>query len=230
MAGVRPGPEHAEGPISGPMLLDELLPSFDAARIEHRVVAGDLETTYEAVRRADFVRAWRENGAVRILFAARALGERVASALRRRSSPKPPEPETLRLADLEREGEFVLLGENPPSEIAFGMIGRIWAGETVWKRIHADEFTSFDRPGFGKIASSISLRPYGPERTLVSYETRTQATDGEARRGFMRYWRPLSPFIGIVLRAQLRVIEEETGQSRPWPRRPARPGPGTGSS
>jgi hypothetical protein len=44
----------------------------------------------------------------------------------------------------------------------------------------------------------------------VTYECRTLATDETARRGFMRYWRPLAPFIGLVMRSQLRVIEAET--------------------
>jgi hypothetical protein len=65
-------------------------------------------------------------------------------------------------------------------------------------------------PGFGKIACNFSLRPYGADRTLVTYECRTLATDETARRGFMRYWRPLAPFIGLVMRSQLRVIEAET--------------------
>jgi hypothetical protein len=47
-------------------------------------------------------------------------------------------------------------------------------------------------------------------RTLVSYECRTLATDAAARIGFLRYWRPLSPFIGVVLRAQLGAIARQT--------------------
>lgn len=35
---------------------------------------------------------------------------------------------------------------------------------------------------------------------------RTQATDADSRRAFLRYWRALSPFIGVVLRAQLRAV------------------------
>ncbi len=104
----------------------------------------------------------------------------------------------------------VLLGEDPPHEIALGVIGRFWAGETVWVQIDAADFETFAEPGFGKIACNFSLRAYGADRTLVTYECRTQATDETARRGFMRYWRPLAPFIGLVMRSQLRVIETET--------------------
>ena len=44
----------------------------------------------------------------------------------------------------------------------------------------------------------------------MTYECRTLATDETARRCFKRYWRPLAPFIGLVMRSQLRVIEAET--------------------
>lgn len=190
-----------------PLLIERLLPRPDAVRAEHLLLDGDATTVYDAVRRADFMRAWRESSAVRALFAARGLGERaVAAAAGRERAPEPPAPETLRLADLAAHGEWVLLGEDPPREIAFGAIGRFWAGETTWEEIDAARFATFDRPGLARIACDFSLRRYGAERTLVSYECRTQATDPRSRRAFLRYWRALAPFIGVVLRAQLRVV------------------------
>ena len=116
----------------------------------------------------------------------------------------------MRLADMPTHGDWVLLGEDPPHEIAFGVVGRFWAGETVWAQIDAADFEAFAELGFGKIARNFSLRSYGGDRTLVTYECRTLATDDTARRGFMRYWRRLAPFIGLVMRSQLRVIETET--------------------
>jgi hypothetical protein len=190
-------------------LIERLLPEFDATRIERRVVSGDLETVYAATLRADFQRAWRESLAVRFLFAARELGERVVSALRRRPFVPPPPADALRLADMTTHGEWVRLGEAPPFEIAFGTIGRFWGGSTVWEEIDASDFAAFDRPGFGKIAANFHLQRDGEGRTLVAYECRTKATDARTRKRFLRYWRPLSPFIGVVMRAQLRVIEAE---------------------
>ena len=204
-------PLHA-APASGrlalgpSLLIERLIPQPDAVRTEHLLVEGSLAAVYEAVRRADFMRAWQESRAVRALFAARSLGERVFSTVAGRTPLVEPPPETMRLADLPAHGEWVLLGEDPPHEIAFGAIGRFWAGETVWESIDAAQFATFDRPGLARIACDFSLRPYGEGRTLVSYECRTQATDPESRRAFLRYWRPLSPFIGVVLRSQLRVV------------------------
>ena len=201
-------PSSLEG-LEHAMLLDAALPRFDGVRIEHLVVAGELATVYRAVLEADFLETSRRSATVRCLFAARTLGERAVSAVRRRPYKPPDEPASLRLADLAERGDWVRLGENPPHEFTFGVIGRFWAGETVWETIDAAQFSAFDQPGYCKIACGFSLRPYGMERTLVSYECRTLATDAAARTGFLRYWRPLSPFIGVVLRAHLRAIDEQ---------------------
>ena len=198
----------------GGMLLDQLLPAYDAGRIDHRVIDGELAEVYDATREADFIRAWKDSPAVRALFAVRGASERAASVALRRPSTPPPEIASMRLAEMPVRGDWVLLGEDRPHEIAFGVIGRFWAGETIWEQINAADFVAFDRPGLAKIACSFSLRPYGKRRTLVSYETRTKGTDEAARRGFMRYWRPLSPFIGIVMRSQLRVIDDQAAAIR----------------
>jgi hypothetical protein len=195
--------------MNEPMLLDRLLPRYDTTRVEHRLIPGDIEKVYEATRQADFTRAWRESLAVRALFAARSAGERAAALARRRAPAPLPDVESLRLAGMPMHGDWVLLGEDRPREIAFGVIGRFWGGETVWQEIDAADFVSFDRPGFGKIGCNFSLRAYGSTGTLVSYEARTQTTDEAARRAFLRYWRPLSPFIGVVMRSQLRVVAHE---------------------
>jgi hypothetical protein len=64
-----------EGPSAGePMLIDRLMPCYDAVRAEHRIVPGEIATVYAATRRADFIRAWRKSVTVRLLFAARGLG------------------------------------------------------------------------------------------------------------------------------------------------------------
>gem|GEM_PF-4117574 len=37
-----------------PMLIDRLMPAYDALRAEHWIVPGDIATVYAATRRADF--------------------------------------------------------------------------------------------------------------------------------------------------------------------------------
>jgi hypothetical protein len=197
------------GMTASPMLIERLLPAFDAVRTEHLVVPGDVEGAYAAVGRADFMRAWRDSPAVRALFGTRSLVERVMSAARGHALDEPPTPASMRLSGMPERGEWVVLGEDPPHEIAFGAIGRFWGGETAWDQIDAEAFTTFDKPGYARIACNFSVHAYGAEHSLVSYECRTHATDDTARRAFLRYWRPLSPFIGVVLRAQLGVVAAE---------------------
>jgi hypothetical protein len=193
--------------MSESTLLERLMPQYDAARIERRVLMASPTPVWDAVLRADFVRTAEEVPAVRFLFGARTAAERAVAAVRRRPAPPAPEVESMRLADLPSRGEWVLLKQDPPHQIVFGAIGRFWGGETAWEEIGAAEFAAFDRPGFAKVGCSFHVWPCGDLSTLVTYECRTLATDPSARRAFMRYWRPLSPFIGVVLRAQLRVIE-----------------------
>ena len=119
-------------------------------------------------------------------------------------------------------GEWVKLADDPPQEFAFGVIGRFWGGETVWETIDADHFVAFDEPGFAKIACSISVRPYGTARTLVSYEARTQALDPESRAHFLRYWRVVRPGVAIVMRAFLHAVAKEVAMRRPPIREAAR--------
>ena len=129
------------------MRIDRLMPEFDATRIEHRVVAARVSDAYAAAIAIDFVDTIRESHALRGLLALRAQTERIASVLRRSGSAATAGgPQALRLADLPEHGEWVRLGEQPPNEIAFGAIGRFWAGETVWTQIDAAGFAAFARP------------------------------------------------------------------------------------
>jgi hypothetical protein len=189
------------------VILDDLMPTWDATRREHRIIDAPMEEVYAAARTADFLDAVRGNAPARAMFAVRSAFERVVS---RGRAEIPPEPDHLRLDELVAQGDWVLLGDDEPNEIAFGVVGRFWGGETKWEQIAAEDFASFDRPGFAKIGCNLSLRAYGEGKTLLSYEARTLGTDEASRRAFMRYWHVVSPFVGYIMRSMLRVIERET--------------------
>jgi hypothetical protein len=195
------------------MLLDDLMPKFDATRIEHRVIDGQPAKVYEVVIHVDFLDAMRRRPIVRGLFALRAAAERVAATMRRSRVLSPPEPAALRLGEMPEHGDWVRLGADPPNEFAFGVIGRFWGGATTFEQIDSSAFRSFDSPGYAKIAASLTLRPYGDQRTLLSYEARTQATDETARRAFLRYWTLVSPGVGIVMRSLLALIAQDARRS-----------------
>ena len=196
-------------PSHEPMMLDWLLPNFDATLIEHRVVDGDPESVYRAIATVDMIEIPQSFPAVRGLFAARGAAERLVNALLGRSAPTLEADVPMRLADLPAHGEWVKFSDDPPWELTFGVIGRFWGGETVWETIDAADFAAFEQPGFAKIACSVSLRPYGSMRTLVSYEARTQALDADSRARFLRYWRVVRPGVAIVMRAFLAAVAKE---------------------
>src|SRR5512133_3140388 len=106
------------------MLLAELLPRFDATRIEHRVIDGEPAAVYDAVVGTDFMREWRESALLRLVFAARSGAERVIATARGQQVESQPPPPSMRLADMPTRGDWVRLAEAPPREVVFGVIGR----------------------------------------------------------------------------------------------------------
>src|SRR5690348_16557443 len=123
-------------------ILDELMPVWDARRVERRVVRAPLAAAYQAALTADFLDAARRSPAVKALFATRSAAQRLVSFILRRPFAEPPTPAALRLVDLPSKGEWIALGRSP-TEIAFGVIGRFWAGETTWATTDAGAFGSF---------------------------------------------------------------------------------------
>jgi hypothetical protein len=199
----------AVAPSPEPMMLDWLLPEFDATLVEHRVIDAEPAAVYRAIAGVDMVEIPQAYPAVRGLFAARGAAERLINALLCRPTPALEPDGPMRLADLPVHGDWVKFSDDPPWELSFGVIGRFWGGETAWETIDAADFVEFARPGFAKIACSVSLRPYGSTRTLVSYETRTQALDADSRAHFLRYWRVVRPGVAIVMRAFLQAVAKE---------------------
>ncbi len=186
------------------MLIDEVLPQFDVTRVDVVVVKGTPEEVYRAVLDYDMVDITRQDRVIAALFAVRGIPDRVVHVLGRRPSTAPVT--SMRLADLASEGEWIRLGEDPGREIVFGAAGRFWGGPIRWERITRETFASFQAPDSARIAANLAVLPYSPGRVLLTYETRTLATDDRARRGIGRYWRVLSPFIGMVLRGVLNGV------------------------
>lgn len=194
------------------MVIDEVLGQFDVGRVDVVVVTGAADDVYRALVDYDMVDLLREDRLIGALFAVRAIPDRMVRALRKQPGPAPTT--SLRLADLPSEGEWVRLGEDPGREIVFGAAGRFWNGPIRWARITPASFASFTEPGSARVAASLAVLPYSEGRVLLTYETRTAATDQRARRGVRRYWRFLSPFIGIVLRGVLRGIQRRVEAGR----------------
>lgn len=202
------------------MLIDDRLPHFDATITEHIVIDAPRHAVYETARNLDFLRV--HSPMVDALMFVRGLPDQLARRLRRK--PAPPPPPTMRLADMfdgsadpEVLEGWLALGEVPGRELVFGAIGKVWQPDIQWRSVAVEQFSEFAEPDFAKLAVGFSVRDYGPDRSLLSYEARTAGTDDAARRKFLRYWWLVRRFVRIVMRAAVVTIKEEAegGDTKP---------------
>jgi hypothetical protein len=199
------------------LLLDRYLPLFDVTLREHLVVEADVPTAWRALVELDLMQVHTplSDAAMR----ARALPAAIGEALGRRPPPPPPPPVlTLRgdAGGLALPG-WLPLGELEFQEIAFGAVGRFWQPDIEWYDVgdlDPDGFAAFGQPGWGRIAASLSLRPYGAHRSLVSYEARTATADEASARRFGRYWALVRPFVGHIMRATLEQVGRDATEHR----------------
>jgi hypothetical protein len=182
---------------TGAMVLDSVMPVFDARIAEHIIVNTDIAMTLGAARGLDFLTV--RSPVLTVAMWLRGLPAR----LRGRQEDPPP-----RLAVAEGTGlpGWLVLGERPGQEIAFGAVGKFWQPVIEWRDTTIDEFVGFTEPGWGLIAAGFQVRPCGRQATLLSYECRTVTTDENSRRLFLRYWWLIRPFVAYIMRATLRTI------------------------
>jgi hypothetical protein len=173
-----------------PMLVDDFLPVYDVSDSVATVVHADVAKTWQALMEVDLIEVGRQRPLVAVLGALRALPEIVGHLLH--GEPTAQMPKQLRLRDTTQiplgEGGWVLLGERPGDEIALGLVGKFWRPVIPFARVSAEAFREFSEPGFAKTVYSLSVRPVGEQRTLLSGVMRTATTDEDARRWFRRYW------------------------------------------
>src|SRR5215207_8815250 len=105
---------------------------------------------------------------------------------------------------------WILLGETPGAELAFGQVGKPWKpGGLRDEPVTRAEFAAFDQPGFAKLVESTRVDPYGDRSSIVTMETRVAVTDEDSRRRFRRYWLVIGPFSHLIRRTALRVLARE---------------------
>jgi hypothetical protein len=196
------------------LLIDEYLGEYDFTRIEHLVIDAPTSAVYETLRDLDLLMV-RSPIADLAMFV-RGLPDKIGKIRRHNEPPAPPLPAFKLSALFDREGfehpetleGWIGLAEEHGREISFGAVGKPWMAEIEWKTVPAFDFAGFDEPGWAKIAASVSVREYGSKRTIVTYEARTALTDDASRDRFRRYWTLVSPFVGTIMKAMLRTIDE----------------------
>lgn len=104
--------------------------------------------------------------------------------------------------------------ERPGELFAAGASCRPWLANVVFTPVPVERFRDFAEPDRVKIAWTVETEAQGPALTRLATETRVVATDGEARRKFLRYWRwarfGILPIRWLLLPAIARAAEGRT--------------------
>ena len=182
------------------VILDRVLPQPFVAIDESVVVDARPGDAWTAVRELDLMRV--RTPLLTASMWVRGLPARFAG----RDVPPPPE---LKLTGTGTPlPGWVHLGETD-DEICLGAVGRFWTPTIEWRDVDAADFPGFAEPTWGKIAFSISVRPYGEQRSLVTYDCRTATFDDASARAFARYWHLIRRFVGHIMRATLATIRTD---------------------
>ena len=180
-----------------PVPLDEFLPHYDANEVHTTRVAAPPDEVMAALRSLTA----REVPVLVALMAVRTLPARLMGRHRGRPSGT--------ILEGFLRGGFVLLDERP-DELVVGAVGRFWQASADVRRVSAADFAGFREPGYAKVAFNMHAQPAPGGGTLLTTETRIQATDDEARRSFRRYWRVIHPGSVAIRLAWLRSIRRRT--------------------
>ena len=104
---------------------------------------------------------------------------------------------------------WVVLAERADREIVFGAVTKPWVAETVFRSVPADEFATFNEPGYVKIAWTLRTEPVDHGGTMFYTETRVSTTDRETRERFRRYWSFVAPGVELIRLSMLRPLKNE---------------------
>lgn len=178
------------------MLIDEVLPEYEASCRREVVVQTSADRVYAAILTSDlhlspwlrlfrppatwFGRWHHDTGAVGQV--------------------------PLRLADLRRYGVLVL-AERPPDGIALGAVARLWSVRPSLQRMPADFFERADKRGFVKVAASFEAIPGAENETLLVCEFRFLPIDDAGRRRFRLGW-PIGRILVRLAQGEVMTVIE----------------------
>src|SRR4051794_20904827 len=124
-------------------LLDAHLPAYDVVLTEHLVIDADTGTVFEAAKNFDFMTT--RSLLVTALMTARSVPSRVLGR------PVVTPPELMLARDSGALPGWLVIGEVPGREVVFGAVGKFWKPDIEWHDLAADQFATFEEPGWGKI-------------------------------------------------------------------------------
>jgi hypothetical protein len=156
--------------------LTPFIPTPDVRERHEVIVHASAAITMAAAERFDM----HSIRVVSAIFRLRAWFMRAIPPPRRWPNGFMDEVRTLGWGELARQRErFVVMGA----------VVQPWVGNVRFQAVPASEFRDYAGPRQVKIAWTLETIPQGDGQTCLRTETRVAATDAEARRLFLRYWR-----------------------------------------
>jgi hypothetical protein len=177
--------------------LDKFAPVHQFNEFHSIEIKASKERTYDAIRQVTA-------GEIRLL--------RTLTWIRRFGRPSPPgilnAPQGEPVLDVALRSGFLLLADEPGREIVIGALARAPAG---WRRAAkptAEDFKTLSAPGFALASMNFLIEEAGPDRSVVTTETRVFATDASSRRKFGEYWHVIYPGSALIRRMWLKAIRQ----------------------
>jgi hypothetical protein len=184
------------------LLLDDLLPAYDARERHAIVIRAPVERVYAALWSASLA-----SPLVRVLLGLRALPGALLGAL---SQPRDawrqlPMRARVTMRDVIAAG-FTLLAEDPPRELVLGVDGAFWRLRGDLRRVDAPSFRGPQPPGTARVAWNFHVAKRQGGMCELSTETRVRCADAASRRRFRLYWLVVRPGSGLIRRMMLRSV------------------------
>src|SRR4051812_11666346 len=174
-------------------LLDSFMPLYDVVERHDIRVDAPAAVTLAAARDVDL----QDSPIVRAIFRAREL----MLGSERPAAPLPPGLFAAALA----MGWGVLA--NNEHEIVLGAATRPWEPNPVFRDLLPRDFARFAEPNYVKIAWTLRADPIDEMTSIFRTETRSMATDMDARARFRTYWAKVSPGVALIRRAMLLPVK-----------------------
>lgn len=108
--------------------------------------------------------------------------------------------------------EWAPLGEQPGKEIVVGAVRKLGLAPGSWHGLEPRDFPDFAEAGYGKFLISLSIRPYGRRRSLITHEIRVVLDDPPSWSRFHHVWPLLVPLLGRLQVRSLNAIEKAAVQ------------------
>ena len=176
--------------------LDDFVPVWQFNEVHSRRIAAPPAVVYKAIEevRGDEIRLLGTLGRIRN------FGRGLPSGLRARP-----------LLDKSSNGAFILLADDPPSEV---VLGRIVGAPPGGPYRPTPEFIRDPPDGFSVAAINFRVVSDGAGGSIVTTETRVRSNGVRARRRFAKYWRVIYPGSALLRVMWLRAIEKKAARER----------------